>query len=86
MTARQADIRLLRIPAADIKPGDYLDVTRKVRVHTVRTSDPVPNGRSLTTLAWRLRGSKAPGVTLRPADKIIPVWRRVATWKVTATS
>jgi hypothetical protein len=57
------------IPAHEVQVKDRLDRSGKIRVHATLTR----NGE--TTLAWRLRGSKAPGTTSHPADKTVTVWR-----------
>lgn len=57
------------IPASEVQEGDYLDIGGKVRVHQTLTRD------GSTTLAWRLRGSKAPGIRKHDADETVKVWR-----------
>jgi hypothetical protein len=59
----------VQVQAQDVQAGDFLDAARKVRVHTVLTR----NGR--TTLAYRVRGSGAPGATGRCATETVEVYR-----------
>jgi hypothetical protein len=58
------------VNASQVRAGDYLDSAHKVHVHAKRT-----RGDS-TTLAFRLKGSKAPGVRVHPNDHNIFIWRR----------
>lgn len=57
--------------ATDVRAGDYLDSRGKIRVHATLTRGEA------VTLAWRLRGSRAPGVRCLGAGDVITVWRGV---------
>lgn len=54
-----------------VKVGAYLDPARKVRVHATMTR----NGR--TVFAWRVRGSKAPGITTRDATETVKTFSKM---------
>jgi 8-oxo-dGTP pyrophosphatase MutT (NUDIX family) len=59
-----------QIPAEEVVEGDFLDIGGKVRVHkTMTRGDNV-------SLAWRLRGSKAPGVRVHQVGETVSVWRK----------
>jgi hypothetical protein len=68
--SRASEFEAAHIAARDMQPGDYLDSTRKVRVHAVKMI-----GEDLVA-AHRLRGSKAPGVTHYKPDAKVKVWRK----------
>lgn len=59
-----------QVRASEVAEGDYLDISGKVRVHQTMTR----NGQ--TTLAYRVRGSKAPGIRRHPENENVYVWRR----------
>lgn len=65
-----SDLTRHEVLASDVQQGDFLDISGKVRVHQTRTA----NGQ--TTLAYKVRGSKAPGIRIHPEDKAVYVWRR----------
>lgn len=69
MSARE-NLNKHQFPASQAQPGDYLDIMGKVRVHAVLSR----NGK--TTLAYKVKGSKSPGIDQHPDDKVINVWRR----------
>ena len=60
------------IAARDVQPGDYLNPRLTVRVHRVGTLPD--SGR--TIVAWKMRGSKAPGSHLHEPDEEVKVWRK----------
>lgn len=59
-----------KIPATEIREGDYLDPRHNVRVHKTHARE------GTVSVAWKQRGSKAPGVTQHAADAEVSVWRR----------
>lgn len=60
----------VNITAQEIQAGDYLDVSRKTRVHAAKMI-----GENFT-VAHKLRGSKAPGVSMYKPDDKVRVWRK----------
>lgn len=65
--------------ASEVQIGDFLDISGKVRVHNTNVRG------TRATLAYKVRGSKAPGVHVRNHDDVISVWRKApvkkeATW------
>lgn len=54
-----------------VKVGAYLDPARKVRVHATLTRE----GR--TVLAWRLKGSKAPGTRVVDATETVKTFSKM---------
>ena len=60
----------VNIVAQEIQAGDYLDSTRKIRVHAAKMI-----GENFT-VAHKLRGSKAPGITDYKPDQTVRVWRK----------
>jgi 8-oxo-dGTP pyrophosphatase MutT (NUDIX family) len=64
------------VPAEEVGEGDFLDISGKTRVHkTMTRGDQV-------TLAWRQRGSKAPGIRHHDVGEQVHVWRRGETTAV----
>ena len=68
--SRKDEFEAAHVAARDIQPGDYLDSSMKVRVHAARMIG------SNFTVAHRLRGSKAPGITDYKPDQTVRVWRK----------
>ena len=60
----------VNITAQEIQAGDYLDISRKTRVHAARMI-----GENFT-VAHKLRGSKSPGITDYKPDQVVKVWRK----------
>jgi len=61
------------VRADEIQEGDRLDKRGKVRVHATST-----RAQSDTTfVAYRVRGSKAPGTQVHPSGKQVAVFRPV---------
>jgi len=60
----------VNITAQEIQAGDYLDISRKTRVHAAKMI-----GENFT-VAHKLRGSKAPGVSMYKPDDKVRVWRK----------
>ena len=60
----------VNITAQEIQAGDYLDISRKTRVHAAKMIG------DNFTVAHKLRGSKAPGVSMYKPDDKVRVWRK----------
>jgi hypothetical protein len=61
------------VAASEVKAGDYLDRLGKCRVHATNVRGGV------ASLAWRIRGSRAPGVTRVDEAQTVAIWRREVT-------
>jgi hypothetical protein len=59
------------IPASEAKVGDRTDISLKARIHAVAVR---PDGRVVH--AYKVRGSKAPGVRFYDKDETVKVWRK----------
>ena len=70
MALPKADLVRHIVAASEVKAGDYLDPRGKCRVHATNVRGGV------ASLAWRLRGSRAPGVTRVDEAQDVTVWRR----------
>ena len=68
--SRSAEFEAAHIAARDIQPGDYLDISRKTRVHAAKMIG------DNFVVAHKLRGSKAPGVSNYKPDDKVRVWRK----------
>lgn len=60
------------VRADEIQEGDRLDMRGKVRVHATSTRNT-----GTTFVAWKVRGSKAPGAHIHPSGKQVAVYRPV---------
>ena len=68
--SRKDNFEAAHVAARDIAPGDYLDASMKLRVHAAKM---IGND---FVVAHKLRGSKAPGVSMYSADDKVKVWRK----------
>lgn len=68
LNAKQFEKHLVR--ADEVQAGDRLDWRGKTRVHATSTRDS-----GTTFIAWKLKGSKAPGATIHPSGKQVTVFR-----------
>jgi hypothetical protein len=67
---RKDNFEAAHVAARDIAPGDYLDASMKLRVHAAKM---IGND---FVVAHKLRGSKAPGVSMYSPDEKVRVWRK----------
>ena len=68
--SRKDNFEAAHVAARDIAPGDYLDASMKLRVHAAKM---IGND---FVVAHKLRGSKAPGVSMYKPDEKVRVWRK----------
>lgn len=59
-----------QVNAEDVREGDFLDSSGKVRVHHRHTRG------DRVMLGWKLRGSRAPGVRIHQKGETVNVWRK----------
>jgi hypothetical protein len=70
MSTRSENFEAAHVAAREIAPGDYLDASMKLRVHAAKM---IGND---FVVAHKLRGSKAPGVSMYKPDETVRVWRK----------
>jgi hypothetical protein len=68
--SRKDNFEAAHVAAREIAPGDYLDASMKLRVHAAKM---IGND---FVVAHKLRGSKAPGVSMYNPDEKVRVWRK----------
>jgi hypothetical protein len=68
--SRKDNFEAAHVAAREIAPGDYLDASMKLRVHAAKM---IGND---FVVAHKLRGSKAPGVSMYKPDEKVRVWRK----------
>ena len=68
--SRKDNFEAAHVAARDIAPGEYIDASMKLRVHAAKM---IGND---FVVAHKLRGSKAPGVSMYSPDEKVRVWRK----------